>query len=73
MWEDDWAEDESWQKVTEDLKREGLVKAWGISINRWEPNNALKTVQTGLIDAVQVIYNIFDQNPEDQLFRSAGN
>ncbi len=68
VWEDDWAEDERWQKATDDLKREGLVKAWGISINRWEPWNALKTLRTGAIDAVQVIYNIFDQNPEDELF-----
>jgi aryl-alcohol dehydrogenase-like predicted oxidoreductase len=50
------------------LKREGLVRAVGISINRWEPENALRALRTGLIDAVQVIYNIFDQAPEDQLF-----
>ncbi len=52
----------------EQLKREGLVQAWGVSINRWEPWNALQTLRTGLIDAVQVIYNIFDQAPEDELF-----
>ena len=44
------------------------MKAWGISINRWEPDNSLQTLETGLIDAVQVIYNIFDQAPEDNLF-----
>jgi len=37
-------------------------------VNRWEPENCLKTLRTGLIDAVQVIYNIFDQAPEDKLF-----
>jgi aryl-alcohol dehydrogenase-like predicted oxidoreductase len=68
VWEDDWAEDERWQRVTNDLKREGLVGAWGISINRWEPWNAIRTLRTGAIDAVQVIYNIFDQAPEDELF-----
>lgn len=68
VWEDSWAEDEHWQRATTDLTREGLVKAWGISINRWESENALRTLRTGLMDAVQVIYNIFDQNPEDQLF-----
>ncbi len=68
VWEDDWAGDERWQRAVSDLTREGLVKAWGVSINRWEPANALKTLRTGLIDAVQVIYNIFDQNPEDELF-----
>lgn len=68
VWEDAWAEDESWQRTISDLKSQGMIKAIGISINRWEPNNALKTLRTGLIDAVQVIYNIFDQNPEDELF-----
>ncbi len=68
VWEDDWAEDERWQRAVEDLKREGLVQAFGVSINRWEPWNALRTLRTGMIDAVQVIYNIFDQAPEDELF-----
>ncbi len=68
VWEDDWAEDDSWQRAVEDLKRNGLIRAVGISINRWEPWNALKTLRTGCIDAVQVIYNIFDQMPEDELF-----
>jgi aryl-alcohol dehydrogenase-like predicted oxidoreductase len=68
VWEDDWAEDERWQRAMDDLKREGLIHATGISINRWEPWNAIKSLRTGHVDAVQVIYNIFDQNPEDELF-----
>ena len=48
-----------------------LVRAIGISINRWQPANALKALATGLIDAVQVVYNIFDQAPEDALFPAA--
>jgi aryl-alcohol dehydrogenase-like predicted oxidoreductase len=68
VWEDDWAADERWQRAADDLKREGLVGAWGVSINRWEPWNAIRTLRTGAIDAVQVIYNVFDQAPEDELF-----
>lgn len=68
VWEDGWAEDERWQRAVDDLKREGLIKAMGVSVNRWEPNNVLNTLRTGMIDAVQVIYNIFDQAPEDHLF-----
>jgi len=68
VWEDDWAADDRWQKAVAALKRDGLVKGIGISVNRWEPTNVLRTLRTGLIDAVQVIYNIFDQNPEDELF-----
>ena len=68
VWEDDWADDDRWQRVMDDLRREGLVHAVGVSINRWEPWNGLRTLRTGLVDAVQVIYNIFDQAPEDELF-----
>jgi aryl-alcohol dehydrogenase-like predicted oxidoreductase len=68
VWEDDWAEMEEWQRALEDLKSEGKIRAAGISINRWEPWNAIRSLRTGKIDAVQVIYNIFDQNPEDELF-----
>ena len=68
VWEDAWARDERWQRAVDDLKREGLVRAIGVSVNRWEPWNAVETLRTGLIDAVQVIYNIFDQAPEDELF-----
>lgn len=67
-WEDDWANDESWQKAVSQLKADGLIKAVGVSINRWEPTNVVNTLRTGLIDSVQVVYNIFDQNPEDELF-----
>ncbi|MBN2472230.1 MAG: aldo/keto reductase [Anaerolineae bacterium] len=68
VWEDAWAEDERWQRAVQDLRSEGLVTGMGVSVNRWEPDNTLATLRTGLIDAVQVIYNIFDQAPEDNLF-----
>jgi aryl-alcohol dehydrogenase-like predicted oxidoreductase len=68
VWEDAWAHDGRWQKAVESLKAEGLVRAIGVSVNRWEPANVLNTLRTGLIDAVQVIYNVFDQSPEDELF-----
>lgn len=68
VWEDGWANNDEWKEATEKLKRDGKVNAWGISVNRWEPENCLNTLRSGLIDAVQVIYNIFDQAPEDSLF-----
>jgi aryl-alcohol dehydrogenase-like predicted oxidoreductase len=67
-WEDSWLEDDRWIRKIDQLKAQGLFRAFGISINRWEPWNGVKAVKSGLIDAVQVIYNIFDQNPEDELF-----
>lgn len=68
VWEDSWTSDERWAKKIDELRRQGLIGAVGISINRWEPWNGVRAVRSGLIDAVQVIYNIFDQNPEDELF-----
>ncbi|HSP06982.1 MAG TPA: aldo/keto reductase [Acidobacteriota bacterium] len=68
VWSDRWADDVRWQSAVDDLKREKLVRAIGISVNRWEPENCIRALRTGLIDSVQVIYNIFDQSPEDQLF-----
>ncbi len=67
-WEDGWAEDDRWARKIDDLRQHGLIEAVGISLNRWEAWNGIKAVQSGLVDAVQVIYNIFDQNPEDELF-----
>lgn len=67
VWEDNWAQLDEWKEAITQLTKAGKVQAWGISVNRWEPDNCLDTLRTGLIDAVQVIYNIFDQNPEDNL------
>jgi len=67
-WEDGWLEDDRGIKKMIELKEQGLFHATGISMNRWEPWNGIKAVRAGLIDSVQVIYNIFDQNPKDELF-----
>jgi aryl-alcohol dehydrogenase-like predicted oxidoreductase len=67
-WEDGWLEDDRWYTKLVSLTEQRLIKAIGISINRWEPWNGVRSVLSGKIDAVQVIYNIFDQNPEDELF-----
>jgi len=67
VWSDAWAEDDGWQRAVDDLKREKLVRAIGISVNRWEATNVLRALATGMIDSVQVVFNIFDQTPEDEL------
>lgn len=71
VWEDRWAGEMSWQGAIADLRRQGLVDKVGISVNRWEPTNCFAALDTGLIDVIQVIYNIFDQAPEDELFERA--
>jgi aryl-alcohol dehydrogenase-like predicted oxidoreductase len=67
VWSDAWAADGGWRRAVGDLKREGLIRAFGISVNRWEPVNVLRALETGLVDSVQVVYNIFDQSPADEL------
>jgi len=68
VWSDAWAADKEWQQAVRRLKDEKLVLGFGISINRWQPANVLLALETGLVDSVQVVYNVFDQNPEDELF-----
>ena len=68
VWDDRWAVDDGWKRAAEDLKRAGKIRAFGISVNRWEPENVLHALETGLVDTVQVVHNIFDQAPEDALF-----
>jgi aryl-alcohol dehydrogenase-like predicted oxidoreductase len=67
-WEDRWLNDERLPRSIEKMKKSGKVRAFGPSINRWEPWNGIRAVLEGHAEAVQVIYNIFDQNPEDALF-----
>jgi aryl-alcohol dehydrogenase-like predicted oxidoreductase len=67
-WEDVWLDDERVLRAIEKLRASGKVRGVGISQNRWEPANGIRAVRAGLVDAVQIIYNIFDQNPEDKLF-----
>jgi aryl-alcohol dehydrogenase-like predicted oxidoreductase len=68
VWNDAWVQDEGWQRAARELKRQKLINAFGISVNRWEPANVIKALRTGVVDSVQVVYTVFDQNPEDVLF-----
>ena len=67
VWQDEWLGEGGWQEAVEDLKREGKIRHFGVSINDHQPANAVKLIETGLVDTVQVIYNVFDQSPEDEL------
>jgi aryl-alcohol dehydrogenase-like predicted oxidoreductase len=68
VWDDSWTDDPEFHSTVEKLKNGGWIRHFGISLNRWEPENGIKALRTGLVDVVQVIYNIFDQAPEDKLF-----
>ncbi len=67
VWSDEWVGRGGWLETVQELKDEGLIAAFGVSINDHQPANALKLIESGVVDAVQVIYNVFDQSPEDEL------
>lgn len=68
VWNPEWDDAEDWRRAFEDLKRSGKVRAVGLSINAHQPDSALGALRTGMVDAIQAIYNIFEQSPERQLF-----
>ena len=68
VWRDDWVGQGDWLEAVQALKDEGKIRFFGVSINDHQPSNALKLIETGVVDSVQVIYNVFDQSPEDELF-----
>jgi aryl-alcohol dehydrogenase-like predicted oxidoreductase len=68
VWNPDWIDRDEWRRAFEDLKKSGKVRAVGVSINDHQPDTAIALIETGLIDTVQVIYNVFDRTPENNLF-----
>jgi len=68
VWNPEWIASDEWRRAVEDLKKNGKIRFFGISINDHQPDSALEAVKTGLVDTVQVIYNVFDQSPEHNLF-----
>ena len=68
VWSDEWVDQGDWLETVDRLKRDGTIRAFGVSINDHEPANAIRLVESGVVDTVQVIYNVFDQSPEDELF-----
>jgi aryl-alcohol dehydrogenase-like predicted oxidoreductase len=68
VWDDSWTNEPEFRSTVEKLKRDQWIHSFGLSINRWEAENGIQALRTGLVDVVQVIYNIFDQAPEDELF-----
>jgi aryl-alcohol dehydrogenase-like predicted oxidoreductase len=71
VWTDAWVDRDEWKRAFEELKRSGKVQAVGVSATEHDPGSSIQVMKTGLIDAVQVIYNIFDQTPEAEMFPAA--
>ena len=67
MWADAWADEDEWWDTLQALRAEGKIRLFGISLNSHDPASGLRVVRAGRVDVVQVIYNVFDQSPEDAL------
>ncbi len=67
VWSDDWVGRGDWLETIAALKQEGLIRFFGVSINDYQPENALELISSGAVDTVQVIYNVFHQQPEERL------
>ncbi|HZM80437.1 MAG TPA: aldo/keto reductase [Candidatus Limnocylindrales bacterium] len=67
VWSDDWVGRGDWLETIADLKREGKIRFFGVSINDYQPDNALALIASGAVDTVQIIYNIFHQAPRQWL------
>jgi aryl-alcohol dehydrogenase-like predicted oxidoreductase len=68
VWSDDWVGQGGWPEAVERLKSDGKIRFLGVSVSYGQPANGVRLLETGLVDTVQVVYNVFDQNPEDELF-----
>ncbi len=68
VWSDEWVGRGDWLETVAALKEEGLIRFFGVSINDYQPENALELIRSGTVDTVQVIHNVFHQQPEEQLF-----
>jgi len=67
VWNDEWVGRGEWLETIQALRQEGKIRFFGVSINDFQPANAVKLIETGAVDTVQVIYNVFEQAPEDEL------
>jgi aryl-alcohol dehydrogenase-like predicted oxidoreductase len=67
VWLDEWTGQQAWIDAVARLKEQGKIRFAGISVNDHQPESVLKVAKSGLIDSFQVIYNVFDQSPEDEL------
>jgi aryl-alcohol dehydrogenase-like predicted oxidoreductase len=67
VWHDNFISQNGWQDAITRLKEEEKIRLFGISVNDHEPQNAVRVAGLGIVDTVQVIYNIFEQSPEEEL------
>jgi aryl-alcohol dehydrogenase-like predicted oxidoreductase len=68
VWTDAWTHTDEWRRAVEDLRNSGKVRYFGVSATEHDPDSCLEALKTGILQGVQVIYNVFDRSPEKNLF-----
>ena len=68
VWSDEWLGRGDWLETVADLKKEGKIRLFGVSVNDYQPGNVIELVRSGQADTIQVIYNVFHQEPQEHLF-----
>jgi len=67
VWDDAWLGRGDWLDTIQALRQEGKIRLFGVSVNDLQPGSALALVESGLADTVQVIFNVFHQQPAERL------
>jgi aryl-alcohol dehydrogenase-like predicted oxidoreductase len=70
-WTPEYLAQDEWYEAFLRLKKQGKVRAFGVSANDWDPYGTTDLVKSDKIDTVQVIYNIFEQRPAEKLLPAA--
>jgi aryl-alcohol dehydrogenase-like predicted oxidoreductase len=70
-WTPPYMQQLEWAEAVQRLKEAGKIRAFGVCANDWDPYGPVELIQSGLIDTVQVTYNIFEQRPEEALLPAA--
>jgi aryl-alcohol dehydrogenase-like predicted oxidoreductase len=70
-WTDSYTYLDEWREAFLRLKEQGKIRAFGVSVNDWDAYGGANLASTGRVDSVQVIYNIFEQRPAEQLLPAA--
>lgn len=68
VWSDEWVGRGDWLETVMALKDEGKIGHFGVSVNDHQPDNAIRLVESGHVESVQVIFNVFHQEPMARLF-----
>jgi aryl-alcohol dehydrogenase-like predicted oxidoreductase len=68
VWRPEWLGRGDWLGAVEKLKTQGKIRFFGVSLNDHDADSGLELVASGLVDSVQVIFNLFEQRPREKLF-----